>query len=226
MFPLFIAVLKGFSCYTFLLVGYVLLDIIQSTKMATFQVVFEWGIKRSNRDWEPANRGAEEPQECFFFYQKLIDGECRVTWNVVMVQHPSACNAWSHMCHPFPRVFQGLPDKKVWQCVLVAHIPCGRSPDCQKNKWASMWFWICSLSLSWDGESLQCATPDFGVLSRGRTSKIHDSSSPVITRLEFWLPLKAVQKIKTHIPPTDLLLSREVLWNHLGAHISHVQILC
>ena len=43
---------------------------------------------------------------------------------------------------------------------------------------------------------------------------------------EFWLPLKAVQKIKTHIPPTGLLLSREVLWNHLSAHFSHVQILC
>jgi len=24
------------------------------------------GIKRSHRDWDPANRGAEEPQECFF----------------------------------------------------------------------------------------------------------------------------------------------------------------
>jgi hypothetical protein len=33
------------------------------------------------------------------------------------------------------------------------------------------------------------------------------------TTEEFWLPLKAVQKIKTHIPPTGLLLSREVLWN-------------
>ena len=24
------------------------------------------GIKRSHKDWDPANRGAEEPQECFF----------------------------------------------------------------------------------------------------------------------------------------------------------------
>ena len=43
---------------------------------------------------------------------------------------------------------------------------------------------------------------------------------------EFWLPLKAVQKIKSHIPPIGLLLSREVLWNHLGPQFSHVQILC
>ena len=43
---------------------------------------------------------------------------------------------------------------------------------------------------------------------------------------EFWLPLKAVQKIKAHIPPISLLISREFLWNHHGAHFSHVQMLC
>jgi hypothetical protein len=43
LFPLFVAVLEGFSWNTFQLVGYALLDIIQSTKMAPFQVVFEPG---------------------------------------------------------------------------------------------------------------------------------------------------------------------------------------
>ena len=43
LFPLFIAVLEGFCWNTFQLVGYVLLDITQSTKMAPFQVVFEPG---------------------------------------------------------------------------------------------------------------------------------------------------------------------------------------
>jgi hypothetical protein len=43
LFPLFIAVLEGFCWNTFQLVGYALLDIIQSTKMAPFQVVFELG---------------------------------------------------------------------------------------------------------------------------------------------------------------------------------------
>ena len=38
-----IAVLEGFCWYTFQLVGYALLDIIKSTKMAPFQVVFEPG---------------------------------------------------------------------------------------------------------------------------------------------------------------------------------------
>jgi len=41
LFSLFIAVLEGFCWYTFQLVGHALLDIIQSTKMAPFQVVFE-----------------------------------------------------------------------------------------------------------------------------------------------------------------------------------------
>ena len=43
LFPLFVAVLEGFCWYTFQLVGYAFLDIIQSTKMAPFQVVFEQG---------------------------------------------------------------------------------------------------------------------------------------------------------------------------------------
>ena len=43
LFPLVVAVLEGFCWYTFQLVGYALLDIIQSTKMAPFQVVFEPG---------------------------------------------------------------------------------------------------------------------------------------------------------------------------------------
>ena len=43
LFPMFVAVLEGFCWNTFQLVGYALLDIIQSTKMAHFQVVFEPG---------------------------------------------------------------------------------------------------------------------------------------------------------------------------------------
>jgi hypothetical protein len=41
LFPLFVVVLEGFCWYTFQLVGYSLLDIIQSTKMSPFQAVFE-----------------------------------------------------------------------------------------------------------------------------------------------------------------------------------------
>ena len=71
--------------------------------------------------------------------------------------------------------------QKVWLTVC----PGGTNslwmiPWLSKNKWASIWFCICSFSLSWDGESLQCATPDY---VSGSYSKIHDSS-PVITRLK------------------------------------------
>jgi len=43
LYPLFVAVMEGFCWYTFQFVGYALVDIIQSTKMAPFQVVFEPG---------------------------------------------------------------------------------------------------------------------------------------------------------------------------------------
>ena len=43
LFPLFVAVLEGFCWYAFQLVGYALLDIIQSSNMAPFQVFFEPG---------------------------------------------------------------------------------------------------------------------------------------------------------------------------------------
>ena len=129
------------------------------------------GIKRSHRDWDLVNRGAEEPQEGFFLP--------KIHW-LRLSCDMGRCHGAASACMqcfvihmpPFSWVFQGLPNKKFdWQFVLVAQIPCGRSPDCQKNKSASIWFWISSFSLSWDRESLQCATPNFGVLSRGLTLK-------------------------------------------------------
>jgi len=43
LFPLLVAVLESFCWNTFQLIMYALLDIIQSIKMAPFQVVFEPG---------------------------------------------------------------------------------------------------------------------------------------------------------------------------------------
>ena len=43
LFPFFVAVLEGFCWYTFQLVGYALLEITHTNKMAPFQVVFEPG---------------------------------------------------------------------------------------------------------------------------------------------------------------------------------------
>ena len=48
-----------------------------------------------------------------FSAKKLIDGDCRVTRGVVVVQHPSACNAWSHTCNPFPEPFKDFPIKSL-----------------------------------------------------------------------------------------------------------------
>jgi len=62
LFPFFVAVLKCFCWYTFQLVGYYLLDIIQSTKMAPFQVVLSRGNKKKSQG---LRSGAEELQECF-----------------------------------------------------------------------------------------------------------------------------------------------------------------
>ena len=36
-----------------------------------------------------------------------------MTWGVVVVQHPSAFNAWSHRCHPFPESFKDFPIKSL-----------------------------------------------------------------------------------------------------------------
>ena len=98
------------------------------------------GIKRIHRDWDPANKGTEEPQECFFFAKNsLVE---TAVWHGALSLCSIQVGALSgRTLLPFSWVFQGFPDKKFdWQFVLVAQIPCGRPPDCQKNKWASIWF--------------------------------------------------------------------------------------
>ena len=64
-----------------------------------------WAGGSSHRDWDPANRGLRNHRNAFFC-QKFVDGDCHVTWDIVVVQHPSACDAWSHTCHPFPESFK------------------------------------------------------------------------------------------------------------------------
>jgi len=52
-----------------------------------------------------------------------------MTWGVVVVQHPSACNAWSHTCQPFPESFKDFPIKSLidnlswWHKFLVDEPP-------------------------------------------------------------------------------------------------------
>jgi len=49
LFSLFAAVLEGFCWYTVQLVGYSLLDIIQSNKMAPFEVLLSPGNKKKSQ---------------------------------------------------------------------------------------------------------------------------------------------------------------------------------
>ena len=133
------------------------------------------GIKRSHKDWEIRQIEVLRNHTNPFSYQKFIDGDCRVTWGVVVAQHPSAFNAWSHTCHPFRESFKDFPIKSLIDSLSWWHKFLVEDPLTVKKKWTPIWYWICSFSLSWDGESLQCTSPDFGVLSRGRIpeSMIH-----------------------------------------------------
>ena len=155
----------------------------------------------------------------FFFCQKFIDGDCRVTWGIVVVQHPSACNAWSHTCHPFPESFKDFPIKSLIDSLSLWHKFLVDDPLAVKKKQMSIDLILDLLILAFlgRGEFPVCHSRLWRFVS-GSYSKIRDSS-PVITRLKNSGSL-------SRLPPIGLLLSREVLWNHLGAHFSHVQILC
>ena len=85
---------------------------------------------------------------------------------------------------PFSWLFQGRPDKKFdWQFVLVAQIPCGRSPGCQKKQMSiDLILDLLILAFLGQGEFAVCHSRLRRFVS-GPYSKIHDSS-PVITWLK------------------------------------------
>ena len=60
---------------------------------------FKWFLSRANKKKSQGlirRIGELRNHRNVFFCQKFIDRDCRVTWGVVVVQHPSACNTWSH----------------------------------------------------------------------------------------------------------------------------------
>ena len=121
-------------------------------------------IKRSHRDGDPTNRGLRNHRNAFFC-QKFIDGDCLVTWGVDVVQHPCECNAWSHTSHTFPESIKDFPLKDLVDSLSWWHKFLVDDPLTVKKKLMGIDL------LSWDGQSLQCATPEFGVFSRGLNLK-------------------------------------------------------
>jgi len=96
-----------------------------------------------------------------------------VTWGVVVVQHPSVFNAWSHMCHPFPEFFKDFPIKSLidslswWHRFLVDD-----SLTVKKKKKKSIDLILDLLILTFLGRGeFAVSHSDFGVLSQGRTPK-------------------------------------------------------
>ena len=160
-----------------------------------------------------------------FSVKKFIDGDCRVTCGVVMVQHPSACNSWSHTCHPFPESYKDFPVKCLIDSLSWWHKFLVDDPLTVKKQMSiNLILDLLILAFVGRGEFAVCHSRLWRFVS-GSYSKNPLFISCDNATEEFWLPLKALQKINTHIPPIGLLLSREVLWNRLGAQFSHVQIL-
>jgi hypothetical protein len=127
---------------------------------------------------------------------------------------------------PFSWAFKRTSRKNFdWQFVLVTRVSCGRS--CNRQKTNKNRFDFRFAHSRFLGTGRICSVPLPTLVFR-IVVVLHflwfitcDNATE-----EFWIPLKTVQKIKTHIPPIGLLLSGEGLWNHLGAHYYHAQIPC
>ena len=106
-----------------------------------------------------------------------------MTWGVVVVQHPSACNAWSHTCHPFSESFKDFPIKSLIDSLSWWHKFLLDDSLTVKNQ-MSIDFILNLLILAFlgRGEFAVCHSQLWCFVS-GSYSKIHDSS-PVITRLK------------------------------------------
>jgi len=157
-----------------------------------------------------------------FLCLKFIDGHCRMTWGVVVVQHPSTCNAWSHTCHPFPEPFKDMPIKILIESLSWRHKLLVDDPLTVIKISINLILHLLILAFLGKGEFEVCQSRLWRFVS-GSYSKTH--ASPMITRLKNSGFNTRRSRRSRHIPLIGLLLSREVLWNHLGAQFSHVQIL-
>ena len=107
----------------------------------------------------------------------------RVTWGVVVVQHPSAFNAWSHTCHHFPESFKDYPIKSLIDSLSWWHKFLVDDPLTLKKKMSiDLILDLPILAFFGPGEFAVCHSQLWRFVL-GLYCKIHDSS-PLITRLK------------------------------------------
>ena len=134
-----------------------------------------------------------------------------MTGGVIVVQHPSACNAWSQTCHHFPESFKDFPIKSWIDSLSWWHKFLVDDPQTVKKQMSTDLI-LDLLIFRFLETGGFCSVPlptlafCLGVVFQNSLFITCDNATE-----EFWLPLKAVQKIKPHIPPIGFLLSREVL---------------
>ena len=106
-----------------------------------------------------------------------------MTWGFVVLQHPSACNAWSHKCHRFPESFRDFPIKNLiyslsWWHKFIVDDPL----TVKKTNENDLILDLLILAFLVQGEFAVCHSRLWRFVL-GSCSKIHDSS-PMITRLK------------------------------------------
>ena len=106
-----------------------------------------------------------------------------MTWGVVVVQHPSACNSLLHTCHPFPESFKDFPIKSVIDSLTWWHKFLVDDPLTVKTKNEHQFdFGFAHSRFLGTGRVCSVPLPTLA-FCLGSYSKIHNSS-PVITRLK------------------------------------------
>ena len=158
-----------------------------------------------------------------FFCQKFIDGDCRVKQSVFVVQHPSACNAWLHTCHPSPESFKDFPIKSLIDRLSWWHKSLVDDSLTVKKKTIEHRFDFGFAHSRYLGTGRVCRVPLPSLAFC--PSKIH-CSSPVITRLKNSAPLSRRSRRSTHTSLRLAFCSVERFFGTILAHTSHVQIPC
>ena len=146
-----------------------------------------------------------------------------MTWGVVVVQHPIACNAWSHTCHPFHESFKDFLIKSLiyslsWLHKFLVDDPLAVKKKNNEHRF-DFGFAHSNVFLGW-GEFSVCHSRIWRFVS-GSYSKIHDSP-PVITRLNNSVSLSRQSRTSRH---TSLRLAFCSVVRFFGTILAHTFLL-